>query len=205
MDILEIEQHKLVLKRAKSLMKVAFDSDKQYLNNIISNSKGIIDNFNKENLTVLDVSNIERGRWVFSTNALIHNKYCKPIIEKMTIEFPPEDECFCKEHYQYDEYLSEYIWQVDDFCDKCKKEYDKQCKEEEDFIRKKDIIIKEFSEAIKNNMWDEDLRLRCILFRRQIRNRHKLNPLERALDETIKIEIIVDFYNKNKELITKYL
>ena len=75
MDILEIEQHRLVLKRAESLMKVAFDSDKQYLKNIISNSKGMIDNFNKENLTVLDVSNIERGRWVFSTNALIHNKY----------------------------------------------------------------------------------------------------------------------------------
>jgi len=93
---------------------------------------------------------------------------------------------------------------VDDFCDKCKKEYDKQCKEEEDFIRKKDIISEEFSEAIKNNMWDEDLRLRWILFRRQI-NRHKLNPLERALDETIKIEMIIDFYNKNKELITKYL
>jgi hypothetical protein len=207
MELLELEQHRLVLERANLLIQVAFDSDKEYLKTMISNSKTIIDNFNKENLTVLDVDVVEDGKWRGAVKIMVRSEYARPIVKEMEYKRPhyKEEDSFCKEHYQYDEIYKGFFWEEEQYCEKCKLELKRQKKESESYYSKIHKVEREFYVACDNTVFEEDLRLKYILFKRQIKNKHKLTPLETTLNKTLRNEIIKTFQNQNKELITKYL
>ena len=205
MDILEIEQHRLVLKRAKSLIKVAFNSDKEYLKNIISNSKGIIDNFNKENLTVLDVTEKENSNFSKALKFIVRSEFLNYILkklEKSRIDYNDEY-VFCESHFKYYPEYKEFLFNVDDLCCECKKENERQEKEYHSYFEEKKFIESEFMDSCRKSVFDEDLKLKWILFNRLINENQ--NILYKSLKEAIRTEMISVYYNQNKELITKYL
>jgi len=58
-------------------------------------------------------------------------------------------------------------------------------------------------DSCKKNVFDEDLKLKWILFNRLINENQ--NILYKSLKEAIRTEMISVYYNQNKELINKYL
>ena len=205
MELLNLEQHRLVLKRARSLMKVAFNSDKEYLENIISNSKTIIDSFNKENLTVLDVTERENSNFSKALKFIVRSEYLKYILKKIEDSQPDynDEDIFCKSHFTYYPEYKEFLFDEDDLCCECKKENERQIKEFHSYFEKKKFIESEFMDSCKKNVFDEDLKLKWILFNRLINENQ--NILYKSLKEAIRTEMISVYYNQNKELITKYL
>ncbi len=64
---------------------------------------------------------------------------------------------------------------------------------------------KEFFVCCDNTLFCEKLIHRNILLSRKTKNKIKLNPLEKALKQSIKTEILKTFQEQNKELINKYI
>ena len=62
-------------------------------------------------------------------------------------------------------------------------------------------VRKKFADLCDNTNFTEDLIGQYILFRRTIINPYKLDPLEKELSEALRIEIIKQFQEQNKNLI----
>ena len=58
------ERHKLIVSKCYDLLKVAIDEDKDVLERILNRSKNIIDNHNKQTLSVIDPSKTELGKLI---------------------------------------------------------------------------------------------------------------------------------------------
>lgn len=210
MELIEIEQHKLIVKNCKELIKVSLENDIDYLQNIINKSKNIIDNYNNENLTIVDVTKKESGLWKSTIKKVVYGKYYNPIIKNLDNHYDRSEdfEYACEEHkdiYNHKDGTQEWFYNVDKFCPTCKKEYLKREKETKDFYKNIENIKSEFRDSCNKTIFCKDLRLKCILLNRKIPNQYKVEPLLLAIKETIHTEILKTFQNQNQKLITKYI
>ena len=71
---IEIEQHKLIIKYSKELLKVCFKNDIDYLQKIIKKSEEIIKDYNNTNLTVTDITKKEQGIWKAAVKKIVYGK-----------------------------------------------------------------------------------------------------------------------------------
>lgn len=76
---------------------------------------------------------------------------------------------------------------------------------EDDYYYKKDEIRNEFKNACNKTFFEKDLINKYILLSRKIENIYFQTPLEKALKETLHLQIITEFQNQNIKLINKYL
>lgn len=211
MEVIEIEQHKIIVNKCTELLKVCLKKDYDILKNILDNSKNKIDNYNNKNLTIVDVTKQEKSLWSSTIKKVVYGKYYNPIKKYLDNNFNDRSEdtdYICKEHkeiYTYEDGTQEWFYNEKKFCNSCKKEYLKRTKETDDFYKKKDAIKTEFKTACNNTKFSNDLMLKCILLNRKIPNKYKVEGLFLAIKETIHTEILTTFQNQNKKLITKYI
>ena len=210
MEAIEIEQHKLIVKNCKELLKVSLENDIDYLRNIINKSKNIIDNYNNENLTIVDVTKKEIGLWKSTIKKLVYGRYYNSIIKKIdSHDDRSEDfEYACEEHkdiYTYRDGAQDWFFNVDKFCSTCKKEYLKRDNETKIYYQNELNIQIEFKNACNNTIFCKDLRLRYILLNRRIPNKYKVEGLLLSIKDTIHTEILKTFQEQNEILITKYI
>jgi hypothetical protein len=205
MDLIEIEQHKLIVEKGKELLKVCFKSEIDYLQNLIDDSKSKIDEHNNRELTVFDITQKEKGIWNRTVNGIIWYKYYKPILNKNII--PVEDFIPCEDHavhYTY-EGNNETYYDEEKYCEDCRK----KCDEEDKAWEKNQKTIERFSleckDACRKTIFSEDLMLKYILLIRKGRNRHYQEPLLLAIKATIRTEILKTFQEQNQKSITKYI
>jgi len=210
MELIEIEQHKLIINNCKKLLNVSFENDIDYLTNIINKSKNIINKYNNENLTIVDVTKKESGLWNSTIKKLVYGKYYNPIIKKINKHYDTSQdfEYACEEHkgiYTYEDGTEDWFFNVDKFCSICKKEYLKRKNETKKHYKKIEKIKIKFKNACNNTIFCKDLRLKCILLNRRIPNHDKVEPLLLAIKDTIRNEILKTFQEQNEILITKYI
>lgn len=210
MDLVEIEQHKLIVEKGKELLNVALYKDFDYLKSMIEFSKSIIDYYNNTNITVEDISNKENGIWNSIIKHIVCGHFYNPIINKMPEQVDRTDdiEYICKDHfllYTYEDGTEEWLYDTDKFCKSCKKELLKRQKEYFDFIDEKDKIRDEFKKACDITVFCDDLKAKCILLIRKKTSSSDSDPLFLAIKNAIRTEILSTFQNQNKKLINKYL
>jgi len=211
MELIEIEQHKLIVQNCKELLRVSLQNDVDYLRNIIEKSTNIIDKFNNENLTIVDVSKTEIGSWTSTIKKVVYGKYYNAIINslnKHNYDRSDDYEYICEEHkifYTHKDGSEGWSYDVDKFCITCKKEYLKRERESIDYYTNKKNIKTEFKNACNNTVFCKDLMLKYILLNRRIPNQYKVEPLLLAIKDTIHTEILKTFQRQNKILITKYI
>jgi hypothetical protein len=209
MEAIEIEQHKLIIKNGNELLKVLLLCDVDFLQNIISKSKNIIDNYNNSNLTIVDVSKQETGIWKSTIKKVVYGKYYNSIIKKIGRYYDDDDFNYvCDEHRTYytcDDGSEDWFYNVDIFCITCKKEHLKREQDAKKFYKKIDDIKDELKNACNKTIFSKDLKLKCILLNRRIQNQYKVEPLFLAIKETIHIQILKTFQEQNEILITKYI
>lgn len=210
MDIIDIEKHKLIVSKTKELLILLNGSDFDFVKLINEKSSRIINNYNNENLTIVDASKTELGIFNSNIKKMVYANYLNPYIKNIK---PPVDysekfeEYACIEHYvpyTYDDGSIELYYNVSKFCLKCKNEYEKRLIPYENYIKQISKITNIFSNACDKTKFPKDLILKQILFRRKINNKYKLNSLEKALKETLQQQMLIHFENKNKKLILKY-
>jgi len=207
---IEIEQHKLIIKYSKELLKVCFKNDIDYLQKIIKKSEEIIKDYNNTNLTVTDITKKEKGIWKAAVKKIVYGKYCNHIIKKIQDKISElyNDDYICDDHkdlYTSSDGTKDWFYNVDKFCDTCKKEHVKRDIEQKKYQEKIDNIREEFKKACNKTFFSYDLMLKFILLNRKIENICKTEPLQLAIKETIHNEILNTFQNQNKELIIKYI
>ena len=199
-----IEQHKLIVERCKSLLIVSLEEDKEYLEDMINHSQMLIDEYNKENLTAIDISKRENGCFTGTVKKIIKGAYLNDIYKQ--IGDPPVDnhEYICESHYKYYEEWKEYLFVFEDFCESCVKESKKREKESKDYYEKIDKVRSEFNIAAEKTVYDKELISKYTIYRRKLINPYFLTPLEKVLGDTIRLEMLRVFQEQNKQLINKY-
>jgi predicted RNA-binding protein YlqC (UPF0109 family) len=155
---LDIQTHKLIVERATALLIVSKEQYKSVIEEIISYSKNIIDNYNGKSKTVIDASKTEEGRWISSIKKIIIGVYLNPYIKKHNLS-------------TYGNKYHALRTLVKAACDKTN-----------------------FSTYLKNSY---------LFLHREMFDPYNPTPLEKAINESIRTQIIIEFSNQNIELITK--
>lgn len=209
-ELIEIEQHKLIVEKCNELLKVCFKNDVDYLQKILKKSKKKIQDYNDKSLTIIDIRKKELGIWKSTIKKVVHGKYYNPIIKNLDRYYDGSEdfEYLCEEHkeiYTCADGTKDWFYNVDKFCSNCKKEYLKREKKTKDFYDHKENIKTEFKNACDNTIFCKDLMLKYILLNRKLSNYNNQQPLLFAIKDTIHIEILKTFQNQNQKLITKYI
>ena len=84
----KILQYKIIIEKSKELLKVVFENDVAYLQNMINSYQVKIDHYNKKNLTIIDASSRENGLWNAMIKTIVKGKYYNPIIKNR--KSPPD-------------------------------------------------------------------------------------------------------------------
>jgi hypothetical protein len=208
MNLQLAEQHKVIVERCKDLLQVILIEDKDVINEIMNKSQLKIDNYNKDNSTVINPTKYELSTFKSTAKRVVNGKYSNVFIR--TLEKPKYESDYLdylcdkeqKQKYEGSNWVYEY-YDSELFCDKCKNEYNDRQKYSYEYQDEKNRIINEFQNACENTHFEEDLRLRSISLSRSITN-HNPTELQKVLKKQIHNEILIAFEQQNKELISKY-
>ena len=204
MNLAEIEQHKIIIKRCKELLKVSLKEDVAYLDSIIKKSNDILNDFNKKELTVVNFTQKEKGIWISSLKKSVKAKYLKPYLNKIYLDYDYDaEDVFCKEHYRWHtlkDGTKMFGYDYNELCDNCKKELNKR---EDDYRSKYENACNDFDEACNNTVFSDELKTKYTLLNR--RSINQPNVIEKEIRDSLLTERLLEFQKQNKELITKYL
>jgi hypothetical protein len=209
MNLMLAEQHKLIVERCKNLIQVLLIQDKDIVLEIMKKSQSKIDNFNQENLTIIDPNKTEIGLFNSMVKRIIEGKYINPLI-KPIIKPKNEDDFdyLCdKEELQvmkYEDFEDDYYYDFNLFCDSCRKEYNERIKLVEEYKLQVETIVKEFKDACSNTVFTDDLKLRKISLSRSIIDKYEPTEVQKILVKEIHKEVFLVFEEQNKELLKKY-
>lgn len=202
-DYLDIENHKIIIRKGLDLIPFLNDEDKNSLNSIINNSKNILKELTKENNIALNATKREIEVFKISSKRYIRTDFIEPSCERVK---------------QIDDSLSS----IKNICNTCRDNeenyiygtYDlcSNCQDKVNYINKiyyvqwdrRKIIKNEFFNALDNTVYPKELIGRWILLRRKINSNDNTKHLEHALKGFIRDEIINEFREQNKQLIKKY-
>jgi hypothetical protein len=176
MDLVDIENHKMIVEKTNSLLIHLDGVDKDFLEAIKKRSKDKIDSFNNKNLLVCDISKTERGRFNATVKRIVLAKYYEPIKGSLKSDI-----------------LS---------CTKCTLNFD--CDDCIEKRGEMSFLYWEFSNACDNTIFSDYIRSKYALAKRKQKIKNTPDALEGAILEAIRIEILNTFLNKNSKLITKY-
>jgi len=205
MNMAGIETHKLIIDRCESLLNVLYE-DKDVVMSIMSKSKKIVDDYNKNNSTIVDISSDERGYWLQSSKVIIFGRYSLRINKKFKQELKDNIGYYqyCDSHKYYNIDFDQMLFDEDKFCDKCKahkKKKDLLTKEYNEKIKKVKI---EFKEAYDRTVFPSELVMRSVSMKRISSKKKILNSLDVESKDNIKKDIIKAFSEQNKKLIFGY-
>ena len=202
------EQHKLIVERCENLLQVILKEDKHTITEIMMKSQSIIENYNEQNLTIINPTKTELGLFSSMVKRVIEGHYANKAIKAIGITDDPRtyDYLCDKEEMQistYEHYEYEY-YDYDLFCDSCRKEHDKREILWYENIKKKNDIRDEFKNACNNTIFTDELRSRKISLSRSIIDKYYPTKLQQTLAKEIHKEVFEIFTKQNKELILKY-
>lgn len=160
--IVEIERHKRIVSHCNALLKLVKTKDKELINEILNNSKSIIDTNNLSKLEVTNPTLIEIGRFNAVCKKLVRSKYGMSKIKKL-------------------EGKGVEYWEA-------------RCE-----------IYNDFDKALNNTIIKTETRDKYILLMRSAYNSFYYNDLQKAIRDSIHIEVLTQFQEQNEELINKYI
>lgn len=218
---LDAERNAMIIEKCKSLLKVCNPENENYIKLIIRKSKKIVNEYNKKNLTVVDISKNEGNRWKHITERILGNKIYYDIYKKLEDKkdiITKEDLDFiCVEH-RYSYVLNYYgrlerqkyspddkDWLYCDLCSKCEHEYDKLHDNNYKIQDKIDELEKDFKEALENVTYQEGLKEKWVLLRRKIKLDKETTPIASVLTDTIHNQIVKDFSEQNNNFLKKHV
>ena len=208
MDVIELERHKAIVSSIDELIKIVVDeSDVKKLKSILKHSRDELDFFNKQNLTVVDITKTEIGVFKGSSKRTIQSKYLRKWLESRYVKDEFELCAACKKESDR-EYRIWSKWRVDYYskiCLDCKKK-DNECSKNREINREVfSVIDDEFQKAWESTIFTNDLQQKHALIKRQYKGwADEAPPLVKQIFESIKLEMEKQFIEQNKELIIKY-
>jgi hypothetical protein len=211
LDICEVERHKLIVKYCKLLSPLLYERDGD-VTDILESSKNYIDKVNTSEFRVLDISDIENGRWLGScTKILIGRHYTSKfkyeINKKNDLQYPYDDSFLCEKCQSKS---------IGDYCPLCQAESDKRFDSYYQVKANMDNMRVTISRDIKNTQFPDYLREKYVyLLRRNSKDDsyfscmskvdyEKAKTIEKAIKDAIKIEVISIFQNQNQNQIQDY-
>jgi hypothetical protein len=195
----------VMLNKGLDILKKAtlfFDGDDyKILSDLIEKYDTEVKNYNYEKITVLNKTKSELANTHAGFKKTLSHYYLNDLLKEINnfisqsyIENP-----ICIEHQKIDS-----CGLGDDLCIDCDIEYGRftkyQSEKKEDF----DKLHSDLHKAIDATNFDEDLIDSKILFHRTV-NYYKMTPLEKEVNESMRIEGINDFNKKNKTFIDNLL
>jgi hypothetical protein len=203
------EQHKIIVERCKGLLQVVLNEDKYIVNEIMNKSQSKVEDFNKENLTIIDATRTEIGLFNGMVKRIIEGKYINKLIKQIIEpEHAYDFDYLCdkeeRQLTQYEDFEDEYFYEPDLFCDTCKKEFNERLNLLDEYRLKVKNIQEEFKNACNNTTFTDDLMLRKISLTRSIVVKHDPTEVQKILAKKIHNEVFLVFQEQNKELLTKY-
>jgi hypothetical protein len=203
MDIIEIEKHKLIIKNSKNLISVVFDNDKSILTDIIIRSEKALEEVNNTELTIVDPTKTEIGRFSKVIKSIINTRFVKPLLRDDSSDYLYD--FICNEHYIFDINSRESFYEAESLCCSCRKKIIDSDIETDRLYEEEWNMKNEFKKACNKLLLEKDLCLKHILLSRKFGVYPDANPLAKSIKDTIKNEIIKAFQEQNEELITKYI
>lgn len=209
--LIENQRHKLIIEKGKEFLKVAFDSDKEGVKKIIATSKNCLTKFNKKEFTIVDLTEVEKRRFITSTKRIIVGQFVNSKARELGKKISEYKTCKdCEKHKEHSLWLGVKEWHVDydKLCVKCQNYFygiDRKIKLTNNLV---DKIEQEFLDACLKTVFSSDLRNRYVMYKRMKINNggyYKSNFLDRAIADSLKIEVMSVFQEQNKQLITKYI
>ena len=156
------DQHKIIVERCKDLLQVVLTEDKDIVTQIMSKSQSKVEDFNKENSTIIDATKTEIGLFNSMVKRIIEGKYINKIIRQIIEpEHAYDFDYLCdkeeKQLTQYEDFEDEYFYEPDLFCDTCKKEFNERLNLLDEYTLKVETIIREFKTACNNTVFKDSL------------------------------------------------
>jgi len=203
------DQHKIIVERCKDLLQVVLTEDKDIVTQIMSKSQSKVEDFNKENSTIIDATKTEIGLFNSMVKRIIEGKYINKIIRQIIEpEHAYDFDYLCdkeeKQLTQYEDFEDEYFYEPDLFCDTCKKEFNERLNLLDEYRLKVKNIREEFKNACNNTVFTDDLKLRKISLTRSIVVKHDPTEVQKILAKEIHKEVFLAFEQQNQELLLKY-
>jgi len=196
--------------------------DVSFIQGILDKSQAIVDENNKKNKTVTDITNTERSKWIVALERILSHKFCKQLaydwmdFEYNSIVDIERGDFYCEEctrkraeHKAREERLSriyrKYFYMRENICDDCSVKYNLLAERYYRAEAKVDELYEDFKKSVDKTIFPEDLMINHIFTGRKYRNNNEGNrTLIKAVRETIKTEIIKTFQEQNQEFLTKY-
>jgi hypothetical protein len=179
---MENERHKLIVQRLKPLLDIIYGNDADFVRDIVARSQRHIDNYNRANRTIIDITKIEDGLWRGNVKKVVLGNYTTRFTDRR--KGPWENwKCECT-----------------DYCDRCKAHNSEYWANEEI----KEAIASAFLHACDNTVFPDELRRSYVLFMRSREPYQKLSPLQIALRDILHTEILTVFQNQNQQLIKQH-
>jgi len=203
------QQHKLIVEKCNDLLNVVLIEDRDIIFSLLDKSKLHLENYNQQNLTVLNPTKTEIGLFNSIVKKIINRKYIVPTINE--IIKPKSAELFdylCdKEELQDGGEWRGEIYEYYDFnlfCETCKKEYFSRYKLYDDYLTKIKDIIQEFKTACDNTIFPDNLILESVSLSRSIIIKYAPTELQKILKKEIHKKAFIVFEEQNKDLLIKY-
>lgn len=184
-DIMEAHRHRLIVESAKPLLKLLGGEDAAAINEIVLRSKLFLSEYNNKNRTVIDMTKTEEGKWRSFVKKVVKGMYMNPVVREIKESMLKFPSCDC----------------VGDVCsDECEREHENVSRANDPLRGEMARIEEVFRSACNSTHFDEDLKAKYILLTRRWKW-PELSPLEAALQESIRTEVLTVFQNQNRELI----
>lgn len=196
MKILKVEKHLRILKCCKEISQYV-DVDNT-INDLIVEAKNVIKNYNKEKLKAIDISLIEKGKWKSTIKKTIISEY----VHKAQNKYKYKEDILCQICTLKSN--NNEILTLENCKPKCKELYYEIINYNSKITDNRQKIHSEFMNAVDNTKINDDLIQKYTLLSREIKDKNRLNDLEKSIKESIKIEMLKTFEEQNKKLILKY-
>ena len=201
-----IGQHKSIVTICSKLINICLKSDRETIQQILSNSENELKYFNEKNNTVCDATTKEVAFWKTFVKRAIFNGFVdditNPIDLKIENSFYKDLDFICESHRIHDP-DGEWIYNPEILCSNCKSRITLLNKKREKLYEYKDLIIEEFTLAINKIVEINELKLQYIYLKRQRYSNVHYSLLE-EIRQSIKTEVLSEFSKQNKQLLTKY-
>lgn len=201
------QQHKLIAEKCNELLKVVLIEDKDVIIEIMNKSLLEIENYNQENLTILNPTKTEIGLFNSMLKRIVDGKYIIPSTKLITKPESNNEDYLCdKEELQKEEYDGKVIEYYDYklFCNDCKRESDKRDDLISDYYEKIKKIKLDFNNACNSTIIPNELLLRKISLGRSIIDKYYPTQIQKVLNKEIHKELMSIFEEQNKDLLKKY-
>lgn len=187
-DLIDIERHKIIVEKAEDLLKYITEFDRDSVEEIVNSTKRILDNYNNKHLTVVNITNTEKGKWISFLKCVVFAKY----FNHAFISRYPRHIGRWNNSKEDKVYLLMYFRQA------------RKNKAKYGITRRNEAEKKgEINATIENTIYDDDLKHKYILLRRKY-TYPKTTNLSAAITDSIRFEVLKSYHEQNQELINKY-